>query len=185
MKAAALAAAFLLGGCALEAREPPEVEIEMTTGLPAQAPEALLVWTVVVDPNVPPWELERTLEATDAWVAASAGCPMAFEVRVAKTGGVDEPLPGPQVIELRMGTPPVAGAVGWAKYEPGGARIVLLPNDTDEARADFPRVVRHEIGHAMGLDHGGRLMASPPLPGSEIAPMDAGLYASKWCARRG
>lgn len=175
-----LALALVLVGCSLDA-EAPDVEPDVTMGLPAHPAEAFLVWTVVVDPNVPPWELERTLEATDAWAARSTGCPMAFEVRIAKTGEIDDPLPGPQVIELRMGTPPVAGAVGWAKYETGGARIVLLPNGSDQDREDFPRVVRHELGHAMGLDHGGRLMASPPIPGSAIAHEDADLYAARWC----
>lgn len=186
MKAAALVlAAALASGCAVEA-EPPEVETNVSMGLPAQAPEAFLVWTVVVDPNVPAWELEQTIEATEAWANASRACPMGFEIRISKVAELDAPPPGQNVIELRMGVPPAEpGVVGWGKYEPGGSRVVLLPNGSARDREDFPRVVRHELGHAMGLDHGGRLMASPPVPGSEITPMDAGLYASKWCARRG
>lgn len=180
----ALALALVLVGCSLDTGDA-EVEPDVTIGLPAHAEEAFPVWTVVVDPNVPPWELERTLEATDAWTAASSpDCPMLFEVRIAKTGDVDDSLPGPRIIELRMGTPPVAGAVGWTKYEAaGGARVVLLPNGSDRDREDFPRVVRHELGHAIGLDHGGRLMASPPIPGSKITGADADLYAARWCGR--
>ena len=146
------------------------------------------VWNVVLDNDLSDWERSETNRALDAWQKA-APCDVSF---VVSTGAVDDKLPPVGVITVKIGVPPVKDAVGWTGWDDGGhdypaqkltgARIVMVPG-SDDLR-DFQRVVRHELGHAMGLAHTHgvpSIMADPPVPDNNIYLVDSDNYGAMWC----
>lgn len=186
MRSMALAIALTLTigvGCAAESEESSARVVDVgVRAAPTIAGRPARTWRIVLDPSVSSSEEVVVRRALLAWERVIP-CAVDFVVERRRVSGIDELLPPPFVAEIRMGVPPAG--VGWADWDPlgrFGARIILLPNATDSDRADFPRVVEHEIGHAFHLEHTpSGLMAERSPPGTRVSPLDGSAFAARWC----
>ncbi len=173
LAALGLAALLALAGCAAPASES-EAPAVQTVGTSAEVPttEIARVWTIVVDPAVPPPLVEALRSALRDWQAA-VSCGFSFDVVYGQTRGFDEyPLPAAGTIEFRTSDVlPAATASGKVlgygeTYPRFGSRVEVLPTILDLG-ALAAHVLRHELGHAFGLPH------------DDLEPSEMGT-ASKW-----
>lgn len=180
-RALAIAVLVACGGCAAEP-DVPAARVDDGVRTPTSNVTPAPVWRIVLDPSTPAWEESVVRRSLGAWERVIP-CAVAFVVERRVVTGLHERLPPAFVVEIRMGTPPAG--VGWADWDPRGefgARIVFLPNGSDSDRADFPRVVEHELGHAFHLEHTTEgLMAHPPKAHVRVGTTEGLAFAAKWC----
>lgn len=169
-----LAPFLLLAACSSEP-EPAE-------SLPPARSVIVTAWLVRLDPNVPNWEANAIRAAGDDWlVNVDPVCPMSLAFETAETGA-----PPYGRIDVRMGDPAVISgnpeAIGWTwTDDPWSGTTITLKPDIDHA--DFGRVARHELGHALNLPHddgGPGVMMSAGFV-ETVTSRDAASYAAMWC----
>lgn len=153
----------------------------------APAPIGELAWTVILDPSVPSWEAQEIDDAISDW-EASVTCRRVTHVTVRAPAGDDgEPLHGPMTIAVKgvTRTPGAAlGGVGWGAWKPDGSRVLYEHLDSEMDHWDFPRLMRHEIGHAFDLVHlqGDEfLMSDSHRSARFITKGDVAAFEQRWC----
>ena len=180
-----VALVVVVAGCSAPVYEstPPDV---VASALSAAGPRSLdyaKVWTVVFDTNVPSWRADVVRSALAEWQTA-APCGVSFVVTTGATlPDVLGVWPAPGTIEVRMEAELEDGkstGIGFW-YPNGGSRITFQIGASD---ADFPRVARHELGHAFHLPHNDAapsLMSGTTDTCRTIQPADVATYAAVWC----
>lgn len=148
-------------------------------------------WHVIVDPNVPDSRVSVIRSALEEW-AAIVPCTFVFEISRAEVpayelGKPDVPPPAFMTMTIRMyDSLPMANGVeatGWGEsYPDAGSRIGFTVRGS---RGDFPRVARHELGHAFHVPHleGCDSVMSNCGP-AKLTRVDATAYAAVWCPMR-
>lgn len=135
-----------------------------------------------------PWQL--VVESPDlipyAWLAASdwqshIPCEVSFDVVLDTV----EPTIRTIVIQKVDVMPPEAtsDAIGWTWCDPYCRISVLPPGGRGDDPGDFVRVMKHEIGHGMGLPHNdsgdGVMMTAGYV--RNVSELDGQAYASRHC----
>ncbi len=148
-------------------------------------------YVVQVDPSFTADEQAEVLAALDSWEAA---VPVHFTAVVASCSGISAGIicthaSNHAEIEARQS---VSDGVGigltlreqsWGHVVDGGEVFVDVPTIEASYTEDFQRLVAHEIGHAMQLEHDGRgnLMAAMA---TDDAPTPTCVDAGEWYAVR-
>lgn len=158
-----------------------------TAPAPIDGEIAPIEWTVILDPTVPSWEAQEIDDAISDW-EASVTCRRVTHVTIRAPAGDDgEPLHGPMTIAVKGATrtPGAAlGGVGWGAWKPDGSRVLYEHLDSEMDRWDFPRLMRHEIGHAFDLVHlqGDEfLMSDSHRSARFITKGDVAAFEQRWC----
>jgi hypothetical protein len=139
-------------------------------------------YVVFVDPAFSNDEQTKVVAALDSWRAA---VPVHFSVQVARCSGIHDATicthaSTHQEIATRQAT---ADGIGlgltlrettWSHVVDGGEVFIDVPTVEAWYAADFQRIVAHEVGHAMQLDH--------DAPGNLMGAMATGDAPSPTCA---
>lgn len=149
-------------------------------------------YRVAVDPHFTVDEQARVLAALDSWESA---VPVHFAVEVGACSGVHGGLicihasnhaeiAAKQAVTDGVGVGLTVRQQTWGHAVDGGEVFIDLPTVATSYPDDFQRIVAHEVGHAMQLEHDapGNLMAA-------IATEDAAAPTcaddAQWYAVRG
>jgi hypothetical protein len=149
-------------------------------------------YTVHVDPRFSAEEQAEVIAALDAWEQA---VPVHFAVEVGPCSGIHGGIicthaSDSAEIAARQSQPDGTG-VGltlgertWGHVVDGGEVFIDVPTVEASYAADFQRIVAHEVGHAMQLQHDapGALMAAMV---TEDAPAPTCADAAQWHRLRG
>jgi hypothetical protein len=149
-------------------------------------------YAVYVDPRFGTDAQGTVLRALDAWEAA---VPVHFTVLIGSCSGIHEGeicthASTRSEIASRQTQPDGTGLgltlreTTWGHVVDGGEVFIDLPTVEQDYADDFQRVVGHEIGHAMQLEHDapGNLMSAIA---TEDAPTPTCADAAEWYAVRG
>jgi hypothetical protein len=176
---------MVLVGCSVETETRVSIDLD-TVRAGTFMPAGERHWKVIVDPNVTPAELVLVREAMADW-AGNVICPMTFEVGYGETPR-DWRAPrfhDPRIIQVWT----VDGyedhhVVGQEYENPGWSTFVTFKRPTDGEEADhLPAVIRHELGHAFGIDHlpPPSIMQSKGVTALRVTGADAAEYDWRWC----
>jgi len=147
-------------------------------------------YVVLVDPALSPDESEMVIEAISSWEAV---VPVHLSARIAACSGIHDGTicthasTSDQIAAMHA-TDGVGLAVTlrdstWHHAVDGGEVFIDVATVEAQYKGDFQRIVAHEIGHAMHLDHGrpGNLMAALV---ADDAPTPTCADAAAWYAVR-
>jgi hypothetical protein len=149
-------------------------------------------YAVYVDRRFTPNEQAEALAALDSWEAA---VPVHFTAVIGSCSGIHEGAiclhaSDASEIAARQSQPDGAGLgltlreTTWGHVVDGGEVFIDVPTIEGNYPTDFQRIVAHEVGHAMQLEHDafGNLMAAWA---TEDAPAPTCADAAEWYAVRG
>jgi hypothetical protein len=142
-------------------------------------------YVVLVDPAFSPDEREMVIEAISSWEAA---VPVHLSARIAECAGIHDGTicthasTSDQIAAMHA-TDGVGLGVTLRDSADGGEVFIDVATVEAQYKGDFQRIVAHEIGHAMHLDHGpaGNLMAALV---ADDAPTPTCADAAAWYEAR-
>lgn len=186
----------LVTGCMSEVSTSEEVLLGWRQSIGTQFPkiQPVRAWHFVVDPSVTSEQYDEVVEAIEDW-RAKVTCEFAYYIERRPTlrfvpQELPNYLPEANTIEIRFGeTPEGPSQQGWAHWEKTerndrvtyGAWVIIRP----DLGSMTGRVLRHEIGHTLFLDHDSSLGAvmNPNMwsQSAFVTREDAARYDATWC----
>jgi hypothetical protein len=149
-------------------------------------------YVVLVDPAFSHDEQAKVIEALSSWEAA---VPVHLSARIASCSGIEdgticthasthEEVAAKQAVADGVGLAITVREKTWSHAVDGGEVFVDVPTVEAGYAEDFQRIVAHELGHAMQLEHDapGNLMAAFA---TSDAPTPTCADQAEWFSVRG
>lgn len=144
-------------------------------------------WSVVVDPSVSEEAYRVVWEALDDW-AGMVGCELRFKLARGATPHslADGRVKNEHIVfAWSVASYERDTTEGLTQFDRGLSSNVTwkIPSD-DTERGRLPNVIRHELGHAFGLDHlpGPSIMQAKGYDVTTVQNIDAAEYDRIWCS---